>query len=76
MAHAFQQNDPKFIMAENIAISHNLAQLVNEPTRIPEVSSHFANASDPFLMSDPENYSLQVNAPLGNSDHCLVTATH
>ena len=70
------KTDPEGIMAEHFAISHNLTQLVNEPTRIPDVSSHFANTLDLFLTSDPEKYSLQVNAPLGNSDHCLVTASH
>ena len=70
------KTDPEGIMAEHFAISHNLTQLVNEPTRIPDISSHFANTLDLFLTSDPEKYSLQVNAPLGNSDHCLLTASH
>lgn len=60
--------------AEAFAISRQLEQLVNTPTRIPDVSTHQANTLDLFLTSHPDNYQITVTSPIGNSDHCLITA--
>ena len=61
--------------AEIFAISNSLTNLVNEPTFFPRDHSREKNPLDLFLTTHPEPYSLSVCAPLGNSDHGLVTAS-
>ena len=53
---------------------NNLSQLVKNPTHIPSVEGHSVNILDLFLTSHPERYEVNVNAPLGNSDHCTISA--
>lgn len=61
--------------AETFAISRNLAQLIDEPTRIPDHPTDSSNTLDLFLTSVPDGFGVEVLAPLGNSDHNLVSAT-
>ncbi|CAG4933852.1 unnamed protein product [Colias eurytheme] len=58
--------------AFNFATSYNLSQLVKEATRIPDIIGHTANCLDLLLTTDPDRYTVEVSAPLGTSDHCLV----
>ena len=58
--------------AEAFTTSHDLTQLLIFPTNISDRSSQSAYTLDPFLTSDPENFSISSSAPLGNSDHCLI----
>lgn len=52
-----------------------LEQLVDRPTRIPDLHSQNSHLLDLFLTTHPSKYTVSVNTPLGNSDHCLVSAT-
>lgn len=58
--------------AHAFALTHDLTQLVNQPTRIPDVASHAPSLLDLLLASHPAGYRVTVSAPLGTSDHCLV----
>ena len=70
-------SDRAGIEAESFAIINDLSQLINSPTRIPDRSSDFANTLDLFLTSKPIIYRPAiVSAPIGSSDHCLITLTH
>jgi len=60
---------------EFFASSYNLTQLISEPTRIPRRENEGSYLLDLFLTSSPEKYSTRVFAPLGSSDHCVVTAS-
>ena len=59
-------------MFTELVIGQNLTQLVKDPTRFAP------NAAPPlldlFLTNHPEWFVLIVEAPLGTSDHAVVTA--
>nr|CAH7762493.1 unnamed protein product [Callosobruchus chinensis] len=57
---------------EAFAIRQGLTQLVKEPTFFPRVASHSTSLLDLFLATHPVSYTIDVQSPLGNSDHGLV----
>ena len=59
----------------NFCISNNLTQMVNFPTWIPDYDSHSLALLDLFLSSDASICSTMAFAPLGNSDHVVVSVT-
>ena len=59
----------------DFAISNDLTQMVNVPTRIPECDSHSPALFDLFLSSDTSICSTMAFAPLGNSDHVVVSVS-
>ena len=62
---------------ETFAILNCLTQLVKDPTHIPDIAEQKANTLDLYLTSKPEIYhQTSVSAPIGSSDHCLVSAAH
>ena len=61
------------IDCHNFAVSHDLTQIIDFPTRIPDVEHHFQYILDLFLSSTPELFQSFPNTPLGTSDHLVVT---
>ena len=61
--------------AFNFSISHNLTQLVNFPTHIPDHHGDRSNTLDLFLTSHPDLYDISSSSPLGSSDHAVITCT-
>ena len=59
----------------NFSISNDLTQMVNFPTRIPDCDSHSPSLLDLFLSSDASICSTMAFAPLGNSDHVVVSVS-
>ena len=59
----------------NFSISNDLTQMVNFPTRIPECDSHIPALLDFFLSSNANICSTMAFAPLGNSDHVVVSVS-
>ena len=59
----------------NFSVSNNLTQMVNFPTRIPDSDSHGPAFLDLFLTSDAISCSTMAFAPLGNSDHIVVSVS-
>ena len=57
----------------NFAVSQNLSQIIDFPTRIPDVEDHFRSLLDLFLTSTPELCQHYPKAPLGRSDHLVVS---
>ena len=57
----------------NFAISHDLVQIVNCPTRIPDGNTPGSSLLDLFLTSDESICSADVHPPLGRSDHVVVS---
>ena len=59
----------------NFSISNDLTQMVNFPTWIPECDSHSPALLDLFISSDAIICSTMAFAPLGNSDHVVVSVS-
>ncbi|VVC90711.1 unnamed protein product [Leptidea sinapis] len=55
----------------NFALAYGLSQLVESPTRLPDVDSHMPSLLDLLLTTHPDSYQV---SPLGTSVHCLVRA--
>lgn len=62
--------------AEEFAISCNLTQLVDVPTRIPDRQGDDAHILDLFLTTHPSLYRISTTAPLGKSDHILLKTSY
>ncbi|MPC96618.1 hypothetical protein E2C01_091887 [Portunus trituberculatus] len=60
-------------LAFNFAILHDLEQLVQYPTHIPDHLGDTPNILDLFLTSDPSAYAVTLSSPLGFSDHNLIS---
>ncbi|MPC47081.1 hypothetical protein E2C01_040816 [Portunus trituberculatus] len=58
-------------LAFNFAILHDLKQLVQQPTRIPDRLGDTPNILDLFL-TNPLAYAVTLSSPLGSSDHKLI----
>ena len=62
-------------LSYSFSISHELTQMVNFPTGIPDCDSHSPALLNLFLSSDASICSTMVFAPLGNSDHVVVSVS-
>ena len=61
--------------AFDFSISHELEQIIQHPTRVPDRHSDRANILDLFFTSNPQNYTYAILPPLGSSDHVLVNVS-
>ncbi|RVE48375.1 hypothetical protein evm_006936 [Chilo suppressalis] len=68
------KTDHAGISAHTFALTHDLKQLVDQPTRIPDIPSQAPSLLDLLLTTHPQGYQVVVRAPLGSSDHCLISA--
>ena len=59
----------------NFAVSHDLDQIINQPTRIPDTDMQEPTLLDLFLTSDKNICSSNLYPPLGRSDHVVVSVT-
>ena len=59
----------------NFSISHDLTQIVNFPTRIPDCDSHSPALLDLFISCDASICSTMAFPSLGNSDHVVVSVS-
>ena len=59
----------------NFSISHDLTQMLNFPTWIPDCDSHSPALWDLFISSDASICSTKAFPPLGNSDHVVVSVS-
>ena len=57
----------------DFALCYGLEQIIDVPTRVPDISSQFPNLLDLFLTSIPDKCSHTVAPPLGSSDHATIT---
>lgn len=53
-----------------------LTQIVDQPTYNPRAAGQLTSLLDLFLTTDPFKYDVKVNAPLGNSDHSLISISY
>ncbi|RVE43524.1 hypothetical protein evm_011809 [Chilo suppressalis] len=68
------KTDHAGISAHSFALTQDLKQLVDQPTRIPDISSQAPPLLDFLLTTHPQGYQVVVGAPLGSSDPCLISA--
>ena len=59
----------------NFAILHDLEQMVQFPTRIPDRLGDTPNILDLFLTSKTSAYSVKFSSPLSSSDHNLISVS-
>ncbi|CAH0397242.1 unnamed protein product [Chilo suppressalis] len=67
------KTDHAGISAHAFALTHDLTQLVDQPTRIPDIASQAPSLLDLLLTTHPQEYQIVVRAPLDSSDHCLIS---
>ena len=48
---------------------------MKEPTYFPNVEGQHQSVLDLFMTSDPKKYEVHNQAPLGNSDHMIISAS-
>ena len=58
--------------AYNFSLLHDLEQIIQQPTRVPDRHDQSPNILDLFFTSNPHLYNPSISSPLGSSDHCLV----
>ncbi|MPC34855.1 hypothetical protein E2C01_028258 [Portunus trituberculatus] len=61
-------------LAFNFAIFHDLEQLVQHLTRIPDCLEDTPNILDLFLISSPA-YAVTLSSPLDSSNHNLISVS-
>ncbi|MPC26257.1 hypothetical protein E2C01_019393 [Portunus trituberculatus] len=62
-------------LAFNFAILHDLKQLVQHPTHMPDCLGDMPNILDLFLTSNPSAYAVTLSSPLGSSNHNLISVS-
>ena len=60
----------------NFSISHNLTQMVNFPTQIPDFNSHSTTLLNLSIYSDAIIYSAMVFPKLESSDHVVASVSN
>ena len=60
----------------NFAIIHDLEQLVQHLTHIPDHSGDAPNNLNLFLTSNPSAYSVKLSSPLDSSDHHFTSVSY
>ena len=71
----FSGTDRPGELCYNFSILNDLTEMVNFPTRIPDCDSHSSALLELFLSSDTSICSAMAFAPLGNSDHVVVSVS-
>ena len=59
-------------LAYNFAMLHDLEQLVQHPTRIPDRLEDTPKILDLFLNSNPSAYAVTLSSPLGSQSHICI----
>ncbi|MPC51216.1 hypothetical protein E2C01_045059 [Portunus trituberculatus] len=62
-------------LAFNFAILHDLEQLVQHPSRIPDRLGDTSNIPDLFLTSNPSTFVVTLSSQLGSSDNNLISVS-
>ncbi|MPC19915.1 hypothetical protein E2C01_012847 [Portunus trituberculatus] len=68
-------NDHPGELAFNFAILHELEQLAQHPTCIPDYLGDMPNILDLFLTSNPSAYTVTVSSPMGSSDYNFISVS-
>ena len=66
---------PAIMSGYKFSVSHDLTQMVNFPTQIPECNSHSLALLDLFIFSDASICSIKVFLPFRNSGHVLFSVS-
>ena len=65
--------DPQGEVAYRFSVYNDLEQLIQHPTRVPDQHAQTPQTLDLFLSTDISSYSYSISAPLGSSDHNLIS---
>jgi len=66
-------NDRGGAEAFSFSLLNDMEQLIKHPTRVPDRHDHSPNTLDLFFTSNPSHYAYTIFAPLGSSDHNLIS---
>ena len=61
--------------ALSFSILNDLEQIIRHPTRVPDRHDYAPNPLDLFFTSNPLNYNYSISAPLGSSDHSMISVS-
>ena len=61
--------------AHSFSVLNDLEQIIQHPTRVPDRHDQTPNPLDLFFTSCPLNYQYSISAPLGSSDHTLISVS-
>ncbi|MPC48947.1 hypothetical protein E2C01_042734 [Portunus trituberculatus] len=73
--HSSPYTDHPGELAFNLAILHDLEQLVQHPTRIPDRLGDTLNILVLFFSFNLSTYAVTLSSPLGSSDHNLISVS-
>ena len=59
--------------ARFFSITNEMEQIIHHPTRVPDRHDQTPNILDLCFTSNPSLYSYSISAPLGSSDHKLIS---
>ena len=69
------RTDPRGIEAYSFSLLNDLEQIIKHPTRVPDRHDQSSNILDLFLTTNPSHYNYTISAPLGSSDHNLISVS-
>ena len=69
------KTDPEGRHCHDFSVAYELTQIIDAPTRVPDVAGHYPNLLDLFLTSCPDRCTHTVSSPRGRSDHCMVSVS-
>ena len=61
--------------AFSFCILNGLEQIIKDPTRVPDRPEHTPQILDLFFTSNPVNFNYSISAPIGSSDHSLISVS-
>ena len=66
-------SDAGGVEAYSFSLLNDLEQIIKHPTRVPDRHDQSSNTLDLFFTSNPLHYKYTISAPLGSSDHNLIS---
>ena len=63
------------VEAHSFSVINEMEQIIKHATRVPDRHDHASNTLDLFFTSNPTHYSYSISAPLGSSDHNLISVS-
>ena len=66
---------PRGAEAYSFSLLNDLEQIIQHPTRVPDRHDQSSNILDLFLTSKPSHYTYTISAPVGSSDHNLISVS-
>ena len=77
--HTEWLNSPRTDVGGNEALAfsilHEMEQIIEHPTHVPDRHDQARNTLDLFFTFNPSNYSYTISSPLGTADHSVISVS-